>query len=127
MADQVGVESFDEGQPVRPEQLDYRFTLANERTFLAWIRSSLALIAAGVAVVHYVPGPEALRLALGLLLVVLGGLLALQSFRTWSGNQAAMEAGRPLPSSVVPRVVAVALAVAALGSVVLVLLDGLGG
>ena len=29
---------------------DYRFTLANERTFLAWLRTSLALLAAGVAV-----------------------------------------------------------------------------
>ena len=107
------------------ELLDYRFTLANERTFLAWIRSSLALIAAGVAVVHYVPGPEVLRLSLGLLLIALGGLLSLLSFRSWSGNQLAMEEGRPLPGSVVPRVVAGALAVAALGSLTLVLIDGL--
>jgi len=34
---------------------DYRFTLANERTFLAWIRTALALIAGGVAVVQLVP------------------------------------------------------------------------
>jgi putative membrane protein len=27
---------------------DYRFTLANERTFLAWIRTALALLAGGV-------------------------------------------------------------------------------
>ena len=29
---------------------DYRFTLANERTFLAWIRTSLGLMAVGLAV-----------------------------------------------------------------------------
>jgi putative membrane protein len=38
------------------EEPDYRFTLANERTFLAWIRTSLALLAGGVAVVQLVPG-----------------------------------------------------------------------
>ncbi|WP_143342795.1 YidH family protein, partial [Crossiella equi] len=32
------------------EEPDPRFTLANERTFLAWIRTSLGLMAAGVAV-----------------------------------------------------------------------------
>ncbi len=38
-----------------PHDPDYRFTLANERTFLTWLRTSLALIAAGVAVVQLVP------------------------------------------------------------------------
>lgn len=33
---------------------DYRFTLANERTFLAWVRTALAMMAAGVAVVQFV-------------------------------------------------------------------------
>ena len=37
------------------EEPDYRFTLANERTFLAWIRTALALIAGGVALVQLVP------------------------------------------------------------------------
>jgi hypothetical protein len=32
------------------QEPDYRFTFANERTFLAWIRTALALIAGGVAV-----------------------------------------------------------------------------
>jgi uncharacterized membrane protein YidH (DUF202 family) len=34
---------------------DYRFTLANERIFLAWIRTSLALVAGGIAVVRLGP------------------------------------------------------------------------
>ncbi|WP_283215114.1 DUF202 domain-containing protein [Pseudofrankia sp. DC12] len=34
---------------------DYRFSLANERTFLAWIRTALALLAGGIAVVQIVP------------------------------------------------------------------------
>ena len=31
---------------------DIRFTLANERTFLAWVRTAIGLVAAGVAVFH---------------------------------------------------------------------------
>ena len=38
--------------PIEP---DYRFTLANERTFLAWQRTSLGLMAAAVAVVQFMP------------------------------------------------------------------------
>ena len=29
------------------EEPDYRFTLANERTFLAWVRTALGLLAGG--------------------------------------------------------------------------------
>ena len=35
------------------EHPDIRFTLANERTFLAWLRTAIGLIAAGVAVFHF--------------------------------------------------------------------------
>lgn len=52
---------------------DPRFSLANERTFLAWIRTSLALIAAGVALEAFVVNmPPGLRLAAALLLIVAG-------------------------------------------------------
>src|SRR3984893_15268857 len=37
--------------PVAEGEPDYRFTLANERTFLAWQRTALGLLAAAVAVV----------------------------------------------------------------------------
>ncbi len=33
--------------------LDYRFPLANERTFLAWMRTCLALMAAAAAVIQF--------------------------------------------------------------------------
>ena len=57
MATRRGMMSHMEGRPSEPteQEPDYRFTLANERTFLAWIRTALALIAGGVAVVQLVP------------------------------------------------------------------------
>jgi len=57
---------------------DYRFTLANERTFLAWIRTALALIAGGVAVVQLVPdfGFPGSRRIVGALLAGMGVLVA---------------------------------------------------
>ncbi|TQN37650.1 putative membrane protein [Blastococcus colisei] len=100
---------------------DYRFTLANERTLLAWLRTGLALVAGGVAVATYAPdlgvrwGSAAV--ALGLVLIGLGTALA--GYRRWRANEAAITAGRPLPSSwLMP---AVAAAVAAVIVVVAVL------
>src|SRR5512144_2515651 len=94
-----------ERQPLHEvgEQPDYRFTLANERTFLAWVRTALALMAAGVAVVQFVPGLTVIRHALGLLLIVLGGLLAGVSYRHWEQNERAMRLGQTLPRSPIPR------------------------
>jgi len=95
---------------------DYRFTLANERTFLAWIRTALALIAGGVAVVQLVPsfGYPGLRHALGLVLTAGGGLLAALAVRRWQHVQAAMRRGADLPPSKMPVVLAAAILVVAI-------------
>ncbi len=87
---------------------DYRFTLANERTFLAWIRTSLALIAGGIAVVQLVPefGFPIARLTIGALLTVGGGLLALAAVRRWVQVQAAMRRSIDLPPSRLPQLLA---------------------
>ncbi len=37
------------------EAPDYRFSLANERTFLAWIRTALGFLAAGVGLDQLAP------------------------------------------------------------------------
>lgn len=103
------------------ENPDYRFTLANERTFLAWVRTSLALMAAGVAVVQFVPGLSAIRHLLGFVLVGLGGVVSAVAYAHWERNERAMRLGEQLPHSPVPRIVAAVLglaAVAALGLVV---------
>ena len=111
--------------PVPPEEPDYRMTLANERTFLAWIRTSLALLAGGVAVVQIAPrfGVAAGRAVLAELLIVLAIVLAADSVRRWQRVQEAMRHGEPLPRSPLPRVLAVGLVTAGVLSFVLVLLS----
>ncbi|PRY18385.1 YidH family protein [Kineococcus rhizosphaerae] len=78
---------------------DPRFSLANERTFLAWIRTSLALLAAGVALegldLALQPG---LRLAASVVLVLLGVLAPVQAWRGWARDERAMRRGVPLAS-----------------------------
>ncbi|HEU4947849.1 MAG TPA: DUF202 domain-containing protein [Kribbella sp.] len=105
------------------EPPDYRFTLANERTFLAWIRTALALMAAGVAVVQLIPGLPVMRHALGFVLISLGGVLAAGSYAHWEHNERAMRLGERLPHSPVPRLVAGVLSLAALAALVLTIVD----
>jgi putative membrane protein len=74
-------------------------SLAAERTYLAYVRTSLTLIAAGVAVVGALPdaGQEELRRVIGVLLVALGVAVAATARQRWRSVTAAMRAGRPLP------------------------------
>ena len=117
------------GRRPRPWQVgtdpDYRFTLANERTFLAWIRTSLALVAAGVAVVQITPdlGPRALRVALGVVLVVTAAAMAIAAHYRWSGNERAMRLGRSLPSNKATALLAYGLAAVAVTVLVLLLIS----
>lgn len=87
---------------------DYRFTLANERTFLAWIRTSLALIAGGLAVFHFVPefDVEGGRAILGASLIILGTALAVGSILRWASAEEAMRQDRPIPVTRLPVVLA---------------------
>ncbi|MFE6611407.1 YidH family protein [Amycolatopsis sp. NPDC057786] len=78
---------------------DYRFTLANERTFLAWLRTALGLLAGGVAVHQLVPDPSALSTVLAGLCVLLAAVVAASAYPRWRQVQSAMRAGRPLPKS----------------------------
>ncbi len=105
------------------EEPDYRFSLANERTFLAWIRTSLAMLAGGVAVVQIVPkfSVPGGRHILGVPLVLMSMLVALSSYRHWADSERALRLGRPLPPSPMPRVLGVGVAVISLAALVFVL------
>ncbi|AKS36108.1 YidH family protein [Mycolicibacterium goodii] len=92
------------GDPAAEQEPDYRFTLANERTFLAWIRTALALIAGGIAVVQFVPsfGIPGVRHGLSIALTAGGGLLAALAVRRWQRVQAAIRRDEDLPPTHVP-------------------------
>ena len=98
---------------VEPAEIDpdYRFTLANERTYLAWIRTTLGLLAGSIAVVHLVPdvGLDAARQVVGSALAVVGALLAGSAMRRWSVVQRAMRRGEDLPPTRMPMLLGFAL------------------
>jgi putative membrane protein len=86
---------------------DARFTLANERTFLAWIRTSLALIAGGVAVEALsLPLQPGFRLAASVVLLGLGLSTPGLAWLEWGLIERALRQGRPLPASRISVVLA---------------------
>ena len=92
---------------------DVRFTYANERTFLAWNRTALALIATGVAATQLLPKLQVEwgRRLLGLPLIALGAIVAAESLRQWRANQKAMRRGDPLPRSRMPVILTIGIVV----------------
>jgi putative membrane protein len=84
---------------VEGEEPDYRFSFANERTFLAWIRTSLALLAAAVAVdVVELDISDPARRALAGVLVALGLLSAAIAWVRWAVSERAIRRREPLPA-----------------------------
>jgi putative membrane protein len=87
---------------------DPRFTLANERTFLAWIRTSLALLAGGIALEGFVGDAVGIgiRRAVAAALLVTGAGLAATAFVRWLHSERALREGRSLPALAVAPVLA---------------------
>ena len=110
------------------KQPDYRFSLANERTFLAWIRTGLALDAGGLAVYQLLPDltvPLA-REVVSVVLVLLGTLVAASAFRRWSRNEDALRTDAPLPPSRLPLLLAAGVVLVSLGAVVILVVQAVG-
>src|SRR4051812_41233880 len=106
------------------EEPESRFLLANEATFLARNRQSLALIGGGLAAGQLLDfSSRAARLLVSLPPIVLGALLALTSYRRWQANERAMRLGRPLPGVGPPRMLAVGIGAVALVVAVIVVVD----
>jgi putative membrane protein len=108
------------GEPEDEEEPDVRFSLANERTFLAWNRTALALIAGGLAVTQLLPPSDVpgMRRILGLPLIIMGGALGYLSYRRWEANETAIRSGEPLPPSWLPRILAIAVVAGAAVAVI---------
>ena len=105
---------------------DPRFTFANERTFLAWNRTALALIAAGLAAAQFLKfNLHGLRLIIAVPLIVLGATLALASYLHWEDSERAMRLRQPLRYSWMPRVLTGGIAVIAVCGGILAVVDRL--
>lgn len=99
---------------------DIRFSLANERTFLAWQRTALGLVAAGLAVIHLLDEDRGL-LWLGVLMLLVGAVSAGLGYLRFRTADRAIREGRALPTSPALPVLAAALAVGALVAAALAL------
>lgn len=105
---------------------DPRFSFANERTFLAWIRTALGFVAAGVAVAAVAQLNNALRLEVRLaaIVLVLCGLASgFTAMRQWMRNERALRLNQPLPSSPLMPFLTAAFIAVALVSIVVVSLQ----
>jgi putative membrane protein len=110
----------------RETEPDARFTFANERTFLAWHRTALALVVAGLAIVQLLPPFDGVpfgRHLIALPLIALGGVLSVGSYLEWTRHQRALRQGAPLGTSVLPKLLAISITLLALIATVLTLLS----
>jgi putative membrane protein len=96
------------------DDVDPRFTLANERTFLAWNRTALALVSAGAGAAAFLDDLHGARLFVAVPLVLLGAIVALLSYKRWVDTERAMDEGTSMPPTQLPAALAFAVAFLAL-------------
>ncbi len=94
------------------EEPDYRYTLANERTYLAWIRTAIALLAAGAAAHQLLALPSgALQMTITMVCFGLSTVLASGAYLRWKAAQSAIRRNLPLPGSVLVPALALGLGI----------------
>jgi putative membrane protein len=91
---------------------DYRFSLANERTLLAWIQTAFGLLALGLPLAGGIHG---VRLPLwhheiGMGAIALSVMIVPAAYRNWRRSQLAMRLGVRLPRDPLPVIVAAGVA-----------------
>jgi putative membrane protein len=103
---------------------DYRFTLANERTFLAWLRTGLALLAGAVALASLVHdfGPRPFRIAITVLLLALSLTVTVGAYVRWDRTERALREQRSLPNDPLPQIIVAGVGIIVVAAAVLVYL-----
>lgn len=97
------------------EEPDYRFSLANERTFLAWIRTAMGLLAGGVLLDQFSTklAPPTIVIGVAIALGLLASALGAMAYVRWRANEIAMRHAAKLPHSLAIPLLAVATCVVA--------------
>ncbi|MCP2002314.1 putative membrane protein [Buttiauxella sp. JUb87] len=108
------------------EAPDYRFSLANERTFLAWIRTALGFLAAGVGLDQLAPdlATPLIREIVALLLCLFAGVLAIYGYLRWMRNEKAMRLKQDLPYTGCLKIISLVMVIVASTVMVMVVYVG---
>jgi putative membrane protein len=104
---------------------DTRFLLANERTLLAWLRTSVALQAGGIGILHFASTLD-LSTTIGIGLVLLGALAGLSGYHRYRTADRAIRRGELPPRGLGPEAIALAVTVLAVVLLAVVFRDELG-
>lgn len=102
---------------------DPRFSLANERTFLSWIRTALALLAGGIAVEAFGVLEDPIGKGVAILLLLLGMFVSGGAFVRWVGVERAMRNKAPLPLPLIAPVLGIGAASGALIVIIVLALE----
>lgn len=113
-----------EGDPTPPREvpIDYRWVLANERTFLAWMRTALGVIAGGVALNQFVKlqdGTIFVQLV-SIAVIAFGAVIAVFGMMRWQHTDQEMYSGRAMPRTKAFLYLGVIVALIAVAAVVIV-------
>ena len=108
------------------EAPDYRFSLANERTYLAWIRTALGFLAAGVGLDQLAPdlATPLIREIVALLLCLFAGVLAVYGYLRWLRNEKAMRLKQDLPYTRSLKAISLVMVIVSAAVIVMVVYGG---